>query len=52
MKVLLIDADNFNSPQWIEESIAKLQAQWGQFSVLRAYGSATNLKAIHSVMGK
>jgi hypothetical protein len=46
MIVLLIDADNLSSPAWVEEACNSLQASEGRMAVLRAYGSAENLKGL------
>lgn len=46
MRVLLIDADNFSAPGWIDEACAKLEADEGSFAVRRAYGSGDNLRGI------
>lgn len=44
--VLLIDADNLNSPAWVNEAIAAIEATEGPIAVRRAYGSAENLKGL------
>ena len=44
--VFLIDADNLSSPAWVEEACNSLQASEGRMAVLRAYGSAENLKGL------
>ena len=46
MIVFLIDADNLNSPAWVNEAIATIEATEGTISVRRAYGSAENLKGL------
>jgi len=44
--VFLIDADNLNSPAWVNEAIAAIEATEGPIAVRRAYGSAENLKGL------
>lgn len=46
MIVFLIDADNLNSPAWVTEAIARIEATEGTVAVRRAYGSAENLKGL------
>lgn len=46
MIVFLIDADNLSSPAWVEEAGSSLQVSEGRMGVLRAYGSADNLKGL------
>lgn len=46
MIAFLIDADNFSSPAWIEESFQTLEKTEGSVSIRRAYGSAENLKGL------
>jgi len=44
--VFLIDADNLNSPAWVNEAIAAIESNEGPIAVRRAYGSAENLKGL------
>jgi uncharacterized LabA/DUF88 family protein len=44
--VFLIDADNLNSPAWVNEAIAAIESTEGPIAVRRAYGSAENLKGL------
>jgi hypothetical protein len=44
--VFLIDADNLNSPVWLDEAIAAIESTEGPIAVRRAYGSAENLKGL------
>jgi hypothetical protein len=44
--VFLIDADNLNSPAWVDEAITSIEATEGPVAVRRAYGSAENLKGL------
>lgn len=46
MIAFLIDADNLSSPAWVEEACSSLQVSEGRMGVLRAYGSADNLKGL------
>ena len=46
MIAFLIDADNFSSPAWIDESFHLLERTEGPISIRRAYGSAENLKGL------
>ncbi len=46
MIVFLIDADNLNSPAWVNEAITAIEATEGPVAVRRAYGSAENLKGL------
>ena len=46
MIALLIDADNFSSPAWIDEAFQTLERTEGAISIRRAYGSAENLKGL------
>lgn len=46
MIAFLIDADNFSSPAWIDESFRLLERTEGPISIRRAYGSAENLKGL------
>ena len=46
MIAFLIDADNFSSPAWIDESFHMLERTEGPISIRRAYGSAENLKGL------
>lgn len=46
MIVFLIDADNLNSPAWVNEAIAAIESNEGPIAVRRAYGSAENLKGL------
>lgn len=46
MIVFLIDADNLNSPAWVNEAIAAIESTEGPIAVRRAYGSAENLKGL------
>ena len=46
MIVFLIDADNLNSPAWVNEAITTIEATEGPVAVRRAYGSAENLKGL------
>ena len=46
MNVFLIDADNLNSPAWVNEAINLIEATEGPVAVRRAYGSAENLKGL------
>lgn len=46
MIAFLIDADNFSSPAWIDESFHTLERTEGPISIRRAYGSAENLKGL------
>ena len=46
MIAFLIDADNFSSPVWIDESFHMLERTEGPISIRRAYGSAENLKGL------
>ena len=50
MIALLIDADNFSSPAWIEEAFQVLERNEGPIAIRRAYGSAENLKRLAEVM--
>lgn len=52
MRVLLIDADNFNASAWIDEAFRKLESIEGTFAVRRAYGSAENLKGLSDSLRK
>lgn len=46
MIALLIDADNFSAPAWIDEAFQVLEKSEGSISIRRAYGSAENLKGL------
>ena len=50
MIALLIDADNFSSPAWIEEAVQTLERNEGPIAIRRAYGCAENLKGIAEVL--
>jgi len=46
MIALLIDADNFSAPAWIDEALQTLERTEGPIAIRRAYGSAENLKGL------
>ena len=50
MIALLIDADNFSSPAWINEAIQTLEMNCGDMAIRRAYGSAENLKGLADIL--
>ncbi|WP_186411630.1 NYN domain-containing protein [Candidatus Propionivibrio aalborgensis] len=50
MIALLIDADNFSSPAWINEAIQTLEMTCGDIAIRRAYGSAEKLKGLADVL--
>ncbi|TAG24983.1 MAG: NYN domain-containing protein [Burkholderiales bacterium] len=46
MIAFLIDADNLNSPIWVEEAFRAIERRHGFIAIRRAYGSAENLKGL------
>ena len=50
MIVFLVDADNLNSPAWVNEAINSIESTEGPIAVRRAYGSAENLKGLADSM--
>ena len=50
MIALLIDADNFSSPAWLEEAFQTLERNEGPIAIRRAYGSAEKLKGLADVL--
>lgn len=50
MIALLIDADNFSSPAWIEEAFQTLERTEGPIAIRRAYGSTENLRGLAEIM--
>jgi len=50
MIALLIDADNFSSPAWIDEAVQTIEQKEGTIAIRRAYGSSENLKGLADVL--
>ena len=48
--VLLIDADNFSSPELVDQALRMLVERAGPVAIRRAYGSPENLKGLANVM--
>ena len=46
MLAFFIDADNLNSPVWVEEAFRAIELKYGFIAIRRAYGSAENLKGL------
>lgn len=50
MIALLIDADNFSSPNWVSEAVELIERNSGPIAVRRAYGSVENIKGLAEVL--
>lgn len=50
MIALLIDADNFSSPAWIDEAVQTIEKKEGVIAIRRAYGSAENLRGLADIL--
>lgn len=50
MIALLIDADNFSSPAWVDEAFKTIEATEGSIAIRRAYGSPENLKGLSDIL--
>lgn len=50
MIALLIDADNFSSPAWVDEAVKTIERNEGAIAIRRAYGGAEYIRGLAEVL--